>query len=86
MVVIISVKRKRGTKFDKGIEEVEELIGKAQENIEARHLVNMPDSFLHKELYELYQKRYEAEIEIQGKESIYEKQLRQRKLNPNDVD
>ena len=72
--------------FDKGIEEVEELIGKAQENIEARHLVNMPDPVLHKELYDLYQKRYGAAIEIQGKESIYEKQLIQRKLNPDDID
>ena len=71
--------------FDKGTEEVEELIGKAQENIEARHLVDMPDPVLHKELYDLYQKRYGAAIEIQGKESIYEKQLIQRKLNPNDM-
>lgn len=72
--------------FDKGTEETKKLISKAQENIEARHLVNMPDPVRHKELYDLYQKRYEAAIEIQGKESIYEKQLRQRKLNPNDVD
>lgn len=72
--------------FDKGTEEVEELIGKAQENIEARHLVDMPDPVLHKELYDFYQKRYGAAIEIQGKESVYEKQLIQRKLNPDDID
>ena len=41
---------------------------------------------VHKELYDLYQKRYGAAIEIQGKESIYEKQLIQRKLNPDDID
>ena len=46
----------------------------------------MPDPVRHKKLYDLYQKRYEAAIEIQGKESIYEKQLIQRKLNPDDID
>ena len=66
--------------FDDVIKEVEELINKANENIEARQLVKGYGNPLNKSLDEHLQKNFKGQLEIQAKESIYEKCLREGKL------
>lgn len=70
--------------LDESITEVEELIAKANESIEARQIVKgvMPSgaASLDNKQNESIRKKFQPQLEIQGKESIYEKALREGKL------
>lgn len=67
--------------FDDVISEVEEMIVKANEDIESRQIVKgVIGSFLPDDLEKQMRKQFAPQLEVQGKESIYEKKLREGKL------
>ena len=66
--------------FDDVILEVEEMIVKANENIEVRQLVKGVMCSIPSKLQKQMMKEFQPQLEVQGKESIYEKNLRNEKL------
>lgn len=67
--------------FDDVVSEVEEMIIKANEDIESRQIVKgVIGSSLPNDLEKYMRKKFAPQLEVQGKESIYEKYLRKGKL------
>lgn len=66
--------------FDDVVSEVEEMIVKANENIEARQLVKGVMHSIPSKLQKQMMKEFQPQLEVQGKESICEQKLRNGKL------
>lgn len=66
--------------FDDVVLEVEEMIIKANEDIGSRQIVKGVMSTIPNKLQKQMMKEFQPQLEFQGKESIYEKNLRNGKL------
>lgn len=61
--------------------EVEDMIQKSNESIDSRQIVKgMPHPVLQSDLAKSFSRQFKSQLEVQGKESIYEKKLREGKL------
>lgn len=66
--------------FDDVVKEVEELIQKANEDAKSRQIARPTSILFNDDLERQFQRKFKAQFEVAGKESIYDKKLREGKL------